>query len=404
MARTIVILGASYTGIPIAHYLLKHTAAKVKGLKVIVVSPNTHLYWGIASVRGILPDMLGDDKLFLPLAPAFTKYPSDQYELVTGLAERVDPVTSVVEVRGNDGSTRTIQYDELVIATGSSFKGDMPFKNLSSTEKTKDALHAWAKRIESAQSIVVAGAGATGIELAGELGQEYAVTGKKQITLVCDQELPLGSKFKRDVRETAKKELERLKVKVITNAKVATPSSSATTTTLTLTQTKPSGKAPPTTLQADLLIPTYGVTPNTAFLPPSMLDARGFVKQTSLLRADGHDAIFVVGDAGNLQDPQAVHADQQMMHVVKLIEARVLRGVPGGNGKRGEGVLSSETEYKPDGKILFAATLGRNRGTGQVGNWKVWSLMVWFMKGRYLGTNVAGEFLKGEKTATGKAW
>ena len=113
MTRTIVILGASYTGIPIAHYLLKHTATKTKDLKVILVAPNTHLYWNVASVRGILPDQFGDDKLFLPIAPTFAKYPSNQYELVRGVAERVDPDKNAVEVRGNDGSARTIQYDEL---------------------------------------------------------------------------------------------------------------------------------------------------------------------------------------------------------------------------------------------------------------------------------------------------
>src|SRR5690348_15837425 len=105
----------------------------------------------------------------------------------------------------------------------------MPFMGLSSTEKTKEALHYWAKRIDSAKSIVVAGAGATGIELAGELVQDYAVTGKKEITLVCDQDLPLPAKFSRDVRETAKKELERLKAKVITNSKVTSSSSSTIT-------------------------------------------------------------------------------------------------------------------------------------------------------------------------------
>jgi NADH dehydrogenase FAD-containing subunit len=108
-----VILGASYAGVPIAHYLLKHTAAKVNGLKVIVVAPNTHLYWNFASVRGILPNMLDDDKLFYPLAPAFAKYPSDRYELVQGVAEKVDPSGNVVQVRGHDGSAREIRYDEL---------------------------------------------------------------------------------------------------------------------------------------------------------------------------------------------------------------------------------------------------------------------------------------------------
>lgn len=271
----------------------------------------------------------------------------------------------------------------------------MPFKNLSTTEATKESLHNWAQRIASAKSIVVAGAGATGIEIAGELGQEYAVTGKKQITLISDQELPLTSKFRRDVRETAKKELERLKVKVITNAKVTSPTTSTTNnTTITLTQTTTNSPPPPPTLQADLIIPTYGLTPNTSFLPAALLDARGYVRQTTRLRAEGHDDIFVVGDAGNLQDPQGVHADAQAVHLVRLLEARAL----------GEPVKGGPEEFAPPDKITFAATLGRNRGTGQVGNWRLWSLLVWFLKGRYLGTNIAGEFVRGERTLSVKSW
>lgn len=41
----IVILGASYAGISIAHKLLKHTLPDVKDLKVVLISPSTHMYW-----------------------------------------------------------------------------------------------------------------------------------------------------------------------------------------------------------------------------------------------------------------------------------------------------------------------------------------------------------------------
>ncbi|KAL2157200.1 hypothetical protein VTH06DRAFT_6336 [Thermothelomyces fergusii] len=405
MARTVVILGASYAAIPIIHYLLKHTATKTKDLKVIIVAPNTHLFWNFASVRGILPNLLSEDKILLPIAPTLAKYPSDQYELVHGIAEKVDPDKNLVEVRGNDGSARIIQYDELVIATGSSFKNNMPFKNLSSTEETRAALREWAKRIEAAKSIVVAGAGATGVEIAGELGQEYAVSGAKQITLVCSDELPLAEPLRRDVRESAKSELERLKVKVITNARVATASSAAAaeTSTLTLTLTKTSASSAdeaPITLHADLLIPTYGTTPNTAFLPPSLLDGRGYVRQTARLRAEGYDNIFVVGDVGSLETHQAVHADSQAVYAARSLEARILGGEPGSSPPSPE----EEEAYKPIDKVMMGVTIGRNRGTGQVGGWKLWSIVVWFIKGRYLGTDYAPEYARGERTLSVKSW
>lgn len=382
-----MILGASVTGLPIAHYLLKHTADKVEDLKVIVVAPNTDFYWPIASVRGILPDMLPDDKLFTPIAPSFAQYPAERYELVQGKAEHLDISKNIVEVRENDGSARKIQYDDLVIATGSSFKSGMPFKNLNSTKETKDALHDWAQRIKNAKSIVVAGAGTTGVEVAGELGEQYAAKGLKHITLVCDDELPLGTNIRRDVREAAKRALERLQVKVIANARVTSPANSSFPGTVTITNKSSNSTE---TLQADLLIPTYGIIPNTSFLPQSLLDSRGFVKQTQFLRAEGHNNIFVVGDAGNLESPQGVHADKQAVHASKLLEARLLG--------------QEEQAYQPDERVMLAVTVGKNTGTGQVGGWKLWGWMVWLFKARYLGTDYAAGIAKGERTMTMKSW
>jgi hypothetical protein len=61
--NTVVILGGSYVGLAIAHSLLKHTLPNAKGLKVVVVSPNTHMYWNLASVRAIIPGQMADEKV-----------------------------------------------------------------------------------------------------------------------------------------------------------------------------------------------------------------------------------------------------------------------------------------------------------------------------------------------------
>jgi NADH dehydrogenase FAD-containing subunit len=173
MAKTVVILGAAYSGIPVAHYLLKHTAAKVKdGLKVVLVAPNSDFYWHNASVRGILPGQIPDDKLFYPIAASFSKYPTEHFDFVLGKAHAVDPANNSLVVRKADGFEQTIQYDELVIATGSSYKDGSPFKDGASTEDTKAALSEWRKKIDAAKTIVVAGGGATGVEVAAELGEE----------------------------------------------------------------------------------------------------------------------------------------------------------------------------------------------------------------------------------------
>src|SRR5262249_40476583 len=94
---TVVILGAGMAGGPLAHHLLKHTPASV-GLRVVLVSPNDELQWAFATVRAILPDGFGDEKIFLPLGPGFTKYGPSKFEHVVGIAQSLDPEANRVVV------------------------------------------------------------------------------------------------------------------------------------------------------------------------------------------------------------------------------------------------------------------------------------------------------------------
>src|SRR4051812_1301399 len=48
MPKTFLILGAGMTGIPLAHYVLKHYSAK-HDLKVILVSRSDEFYWNIGA-------------------------------------------------------------------------------------------------------------------------------------------------------------------------------------------------------------------------------------------------------------------------------------------------------------------------------------------------------------------
>lgn len=177
--RTIVILGGSYGGISTAHRLLKQSA-KTGEVKIILVSPSTHIYWNIASPRGIVPGQFPDEKLFQPFLPGFKQYGAG-FEFVQGSAEKLDIAAKTVSVLAA-GVEKDITYDELVLATGSDAKGDVPWKGKGTYEATRDALHLFQGKVKAAESIVVGGAGATGVETAGELGFEYGKI--KKIILV----------------------------------------------------------------------------------------------------------------------------------------------------------------------------------------------------------------------------
>lgn len=310
--------------------------------------------------------MFGDEKIFLPLAPGFAKYGASKFEHVVGTAQSLDPETNrvVVSTKANEQQQRTIDYDTLVIATGSSFKEAMPFKNLADTATTKNEIHSLRNKISAVRPIVVAGAGQTGVQVAGELGQEYGLAGTKEITLIADDALPLGSEARDDVRRTVVRDLAKLKVKTVANTRVV----DATTTPAgkqSLALRTSSGKnkndetadtdTATTTLETDLFIPTFGVRPNTAFVPAAMLDADAQVR--------------FLGPA--LQDRLAG------------------RTMP---------------TYKADDTFVFAVTLGRYRGTGQFGSWRLWGWIIRMTIAEHLGTDYAPEIAAGNRTMTEVKW
>jgi apoptosis-inducing factor 2 len=185
--KDIIVLGGSYAGVSTAHRLLKQ-AGKMHAFKITMVSPNSDLYWNMASPRGVLPNQLKDEDLFQPIAAGFAQYPVGCFEFILGAAKAVDLEAKTVEVSGPDGH-RSLGYDLLILATGSRTKDGSPFKALNSTEATKRAVHDMQIRIGKAQSIVIAGAGVTGIEIAGELGYRYGK--EKQVVLVSLRKPPV---------------------------------------------------------------------------------------------------------------------------------------------------------------------------------------------------------------------
>ena len=272
-------------------------------ITVTLVAPNDEAYWNFAAVRGILPDTFPDDQLFLPLIPAFKKY-ARQLEHIIGKAESLDPDARTVTISTASGSQRNIPYDTLVIATGSSFKEAMPFKHLSTIQETKDELHKFQNKIRAAKSVVVAGAGMTGVEVVAELGQEYARIGAKEITLIADDDLPLTSEAKLAVRETIVHELEKNRVRIVKNTRVVDTSPEDAKGPRTLHLRSKDGKT--STMVADVVLKTYGIIPNSGFVPPKMLNEAKHIKTTPSMQAEGYESIFVLGDVSSAESPSGV--------------------------------------------------------------------------------------------------
>ncbi|KAI9053652.1 hypothetical protein LZ554_002606 [Drepanopeziza brunnea f. sp. 'monogermtubi'] len=360
---TIVILGGSYGGISTAHRLFKQ-AAKTGDVKIILVSPSTHVFWNMATPRAIIPGQFPDEKLFQPFLPGFEQYGAN-FEFVQGTAEKLDIATKTVAV-SSSGVEKVISYDELILATGSNTKGDVPWKGRGSYEATRDALHSFQEKVKAAGSIVVGGAGATGVETAGELGFEYGKV--KKITLISSGATVLEG-TPASVSTAASKQLQSLNVEVRASTKVdghaATPDGK---TELTLSNGEK--------IITDLYLPSAGLVPNSSYVPQTLLDQNGFVVVDEFLRVKGTEDVWAVGDVSGVQRAQFVLTDSQSKHVVNNI---------------GLGHLSKPlVPYKVDGKMLLAVPIGRKGGTGHMGNMKFPSFVVKMVKGKtYFTQNLA---------------
>ena len=130
----------------------------------------------------MVPGQLPDEKLFQSISAGFSQYSARQFEFILATAYSLDVESKKVGIAAQS-DTRTLDYDFLILATGSHTKENTPFKSLGSTEVTKNALHDFQARVKKAKTIVIAGAGVTGVEVAGELAFEYGR--QKEIILVC---------------------------------------------------------------------------------------------------------------------------------------------------------------------------------------------------------------------------
>ncbi|KAG8421866.1 Apoptosis-inducing factor 1, mitochondrial [Metarhizium acridum] len=359
---------------------MRTTVLKSKDYRMVVVAPTTHFHWPIAMPRVVVPGQMPVEKIMYPLEPTFREYPEEKFEFVLGSASDLDPEGSVVTVALNDGTSRAVPYDTLFIATGSSAKDEMPWKLVGTADNTFDRIHALQKQVQGAETIVVAGGGLTGAETAGEIGYQYGRKGNKEVYFIYNDDLPLSPGVMESVRKQTKVGLERMKVKLVPKTTVTKATTRGRDTILELRHADGTTR----TLTAQAYLPTTGVTPNTSFVPKSMLDENGYVRQTSFLRADGYKNIFVVGDAGSLEDNRSLAADAQAGHLIKFLPAYFEGG--------------SLPEYKVNSKTMYGITLGQSKATGQMGNMKVFSWIVWFLKGRFLGTDKVPGIAAGKMT------
>ncbi|KAL2206911.1 putative disulfide oxidoreductase [Sarocladium strictum] len=305
----IVIVGGQYSGVGTAHRFLKK-APKTTPYKVTLISRDSHFYWNLASPRGVVPGQISDKEIFHPIAEGFTQY-GDKFEFVLGSATGFDAESQTIKVATANGVERQISYDVLVLATGARTKSDgTPFKSVGSTEATKEALHKYQASIKKAKTIAVIGAGTTGVETTGELAAAYG--SDKKIILLASGPAVLNG-FPSSNQQAVQGYLKTMKVDLRLNAKVKTSNETAQgQTDITLE----GGEK----ILADFVIPTYGVIPNTSFVPTKFLNQKGYINVDDHLRLQGLKNVYAIGEVSAFEPAQFMALEGQSTYMAKTLQ------------------------------------------------------------------------------------
>jgi NADH dehydrogenase FAD-containing subunit len=272
-----------------------------------VVVKSTHFYWNLASVRLVVPGVWKDEQVFQAIEPGFSQYPSESFELVIGKATAVDPSAKTAKVALNSstssstggaaGEERSISYDYLVLATGSrSADPAMPWKLSVPYEQALQTVHSVAHKIKAARHIVIAGAGPTGVELAGEIRFEFK--DKTVVLLSADEALAGGD----STAGSLEKELGKLGVEIKKGVRA------------TGEEARPDGKtevkvSEGDNIVTDLYLPTVGLVANTEYLPSECLKESKYVDVDDQLRVRGAKDTWALGDI--ISRPRAAYVNSE---------------------------------------------------------------------------------------------
>ncbi|KAI0192083.1 hypothetical protein EV127DRAFT_54870 [Xylaria flabelliformis] len=405
--KKIVILGGSYGGVSTAHYLLKHAIPKLpdpKSYQVVLVSTSSQAWCRPAAPRALISDtMFAQDKLFVSIPKSFAQYPTGSFVFEQGTATALDHENRTVSVLLTKGDEVQIPYHALVIATGASTIS--PLLGLTGDEKAlKSTWATFRKALLQAKHIVVAGGGASGVEVAGELGEylngragwtSSALSNPKvRITLLSGGPRILPY-LRADIAQKAETYLAKVGVRTVHKARVTTvvPAGAGTedvaaNTTLTLDNGE--------TLQADLYIPATGAIPNTNFISDALRCPDGRVDtHASTLRVIGAgDRVYAIGDASSAARP-AVH---NIFSAVPVLGANIRRDLLLAAGQSAQ-AAGADREFKEDTRETQLVPIGKSKGVGAAMGMKFPSFLVWLIKGRDYWLWTTGNLWSGKQWA-----
>lgn len=329
----VVIAGGGYGGI-----------AAARGLDdvadVTLVEPNETFVHNVAALRAAV-DPAWAEKIFI------------RYDglLSRGRVIR-DHVTRVAPDHLELRSGERLDADYIVLATGSA----SPFPSRMDTRDRGPALERLREAHDAlgrASRVLLLGAGAIGLEFAGEIAAAWPDT---EVTVVDPASGLAGGRFPAEFEAEARRQLDALGVRVLLDTKLTAPPEVEPGSVRPFTVTTAAGDV----LAADLWFPCYGGGANSDYLGEALAGARrpdGRVAVTEHLRVEGQERVFAAGDLTAV--PEMKMARAAGAHG-ELVAANIRALIEGGE-------LTAYEPF-PDG---IALTLGPAGGVTWAPEWEI---------------------------------
>ncbi|GAA2104375.1 hypothetical protein GCM10009759_40550 [Kitasatospora saccharophila] len=324
-----MVVGGGYGGAAVAKALQAEA-------DVVLVDPREAFVNVAGSLRGLTrPDWAGN--LFFPYRTLLT-----EGRVVRDRAVSVDPGGVTL------ASGEHLPADYLVLATGARY----PYPAQPAADTVDGALadlRASHRELAGARRVLVLGAGAIGLELAGEIKEVWP---DKRVVLVDPVEELLPG-FLPGVADDLRRQLDALGVELRLGTGLVEPPPGESGRAGEFTVTTTAGER----LTADLWYRAYGSGVDADYLADGKLTARtarGKVEVTERLSLPGHPHAYAIGDLADL--PEADMAGFAMRHaevVAKNIAAQL----------RGE---QPAEVYRPLGHPIILLPLGTTGGVGQL--------------------------------------
>ncbi|KAJ8656253.1 hypothetical protein O0I10_008047 [Lichtheimia ornata] len=367
MVKNIVIIGGGYAGVMLVTKL-ERSISKHQDYRIIMIEKKTYFYHIIAAPRAAVEDW----DVLIPYTHLFKE---SKNQVVHATAMHLNKHSVILDTPF-EGSTE-LPFDYCILATGIKYPIPSKIYDIDVADGSSRMSHI-RSMVAKAESIMVIGGGAAGIELTGEIRENYK---NKKIVLVHNHDHLLQSSFSIKDREYVLEKVQKNNIQVILGEKVVLPDGVPDV----FVPENPIMSEKGTILSTvDLVMVAFGNNADTDWLQQhrdTILSPKGYIRVKPTLQVDavGYEHIYALGDAADLDELKLAFSIKRQ---VPVVVNNLVQAIQGGH--------TSMDEYKP--KFLkMEITLGKSQGIlmtplGTFGNWaskkgrdqltkKLWKMM-----------------------------